>query len=187
MPIQSVKQGQFNFTPDFFTPRLSVVKIGWWITFSQNCNYIHTPENAQHQKSWLKIGGLSFDLNPFEKHENSALGGFRHNPDDQSIEVLDYWHVDGDSDHGIGREALDAVVFDETFPWWLEIDYRAKTVSQVFFIRGRRIIKTQQFTRLPRISWQVGAWAGGQIPATQDMDFDFTRIRRWANGLPVPD
>lgn len=185
MPTQKVKQGQYNFTPDFLTPRIGVKKIGWWVTFSKNCNYIHAPNNAPHQKSWLKWGGLSFDLNPFEKHANSALGGFRYTPKIEAIEVLDYWHVDGKSDHGIGRDPLESVSLGETFPWWLEINYDTKTIVQVFLIRNQKIVKVQRFNKLPKISWQVGAWAGGQIPATQDMDFDFTRIIRWVNGLPA--
>ena len=184
MAIQRVKQGKFNFTPDFLTPRIGCEKIGWWVTFLPDCNYVHAPNNAVHQRSWLKFVGLLFNINPTKKHEDSAIGGFRHTPELGKIEVLDYWHVDGYSDHGIGRDPLESVDLGEEFAFWLEMNYDAKTVAQVFLIRGQKIVKVQQYTKMPRISWQVGAWAGGQIPATQDMSFDLTRIRRWVNGLP---
>lgn len=185
MPLQKVKQGQFNFTPDFLTPRIGVKKIGWWVRFAQNCDYVHTPENAVHQKSWLKFVGLLFNLNPKKKHEDSAIGGFRHTPSPSRIELLDYWHVDGYSDNGIGRDPLADVDLGEEFAFWLEINYDAKTVAQVFLIRNQKFVKVQQFKNLPKISWQIGGWAGGQIPATQDMDYDLTRITRWVNGLPA--
>lgn len=184
MATQRVEQGKFNFTPDFLTPRIGCKKIGWWITFGEGCNYVHAPSNAVHQRSWLKAGGLLYNINPAKKHENSALSGFRYTPEIDLIELLDYWHVDGHSDHGIGRDPVASVQRREEFAWWLEMDYDAKTVAQVFYVRGEKIVKVQQFTKLPKISWQVGAWAGGQIPATQDMSFDLTRIRRWVNGLP---
>lgn len=182
--IQKVKSGKFDFTPNSIIPRIGVKKIGWWITYGADCNYIHTPENAVHQRSWLKTGGLLYNLNPAKKHEDSAIHGFRYTPDIDKIEMIDYWHVDGYSDNGIGREAVAAVQRKETFAWWMEMNYDAKTVAQVFYVHGEKIVKNQQFTKLPCISWPVGAWAGGQIPAMQDMTLDFTRITRWTNGLP---
>lgn len=185
MPTQKVKTGKFNFTPDFLTPRIGVKKVGWLIVFNPDCNYVHAPNNAVHQGSWLKFDGLLYNLNPAKKHENSALGGFRHTPEIGKIELLDYWHVDGYSDHGIGRDPLANVAFGEEFAHWYEMDYDNKTVAQVFWVRGEKMVKVQQYTRLPIISWQVGAWAGGQIPATQDMSFEQERITRWVNGLPA--
>ena len=151
----------------------------------ENCNYVYESEDAFKQDSWLKAVGRMYNIDPRKKHENTCICGFRHTPELRKIEVLDYWHISGECDNGIGRSPIGAVDFKERFAYWLEPNYAQKTVAQCFLIQGQKYGVVRQFENLPRISWPVGGWAGGTVRSVQAMSFRIDPIINWRNDLPV--
>jgi hypothetical protein len=190
MPNQFVKAGTFDAKPNSLGFGLNVDKIGYWVKFTQNCNYLYADPNQQDDI--LKFWGRAFALFPWDKHSNSAIGGFRHMPANlqlqknqatKPLQLFDYWHIDNKVRKD--DDPVTSVDFNELFAWWLEINKDAKTVSQVFYAQGQKHVRTQQFTKIPSTSWNIGGYAGGDQVATQDMLWGVTRIERWVNGLPA--
>lgn len=187
MGVQTVKKDEFDFKPNKLLPYFGFDRVGFVTEFHENCNYDY--KDADQQKDWLKLGGVAFSMFPWEKHKNTAMVGFRYNPQTDRIEMLDYWHVSGVTDRGIGREPIAWVKRKERFVWWVRADQAKKLVSiNIRTAKGGAVSKTRNFQQLSTaLCWAVGGYAGGDIRAVQEMSFAEDRVSRWGEAGPIVD
>ena len=184
MGVQTVKKGSFDFTPNKLVPSIGFDRVGYVCVFHENCDYNYN--DVDQQKDWLKLGGVAFSLFPWQKHENSAIVGFRHNPDSGLMELLDYWHIDGVTDRGIGREPIAFVHRKEKFVWWVRANQSKKQVSINIRTKDGTVSKLRDFSKLSTIvTWPIGGYAGGDIKAVQEMSFSEEKVMRWGQDGPV--
>jgi hypothetical protein len=186
MATQTVKKGSFDFKPNKIIPYFGFKEVGYVAVFHENCNYDYNDEDQQ--KDWLKLGGVAFALFPWDKYSNTAMVGFRYNPQTDRIELLDYWHRNGVTDRGIGRSPIASVKRGEKFIWWIRVDQSKKEVSLNIRTQEGTVSKTMTFSKLSTaLCWPVGGYAGGDIKAVQDMSFAEGEIHRWNADGPVPE
>ena len=184
MGVQTVKAGKFDFTPNKLLPYFGFDRVGFVTVFHENCNYVY-PDPSQ-QGDWLKLGGVALALFPWEKHKNTAMVGFRYNPQTDYIEMLDYWHVNSVTDRGIGRKPIARVKRKERFVWWIRADQSKKLVSVNIRTAEGTVSKSRNFDQMSTaLCWAVGGYAGGDIPAVQEMSFTEERVTRWDANGPV--
>lgn len=184
MGVQTVKQGSFDFKPNKIIPFIGFDRVGYVCVFDENCNYIY-PDPSQ-QGDWLKLGGVAFSLFPWDKHTNTAMVGFRYNPDTDRMEMLDYWHVNGVTDKGIGRTPIATVKRKEKFVWWVRANQSKKQVSVNIRTQEGTVSKLMDFSNLSTlVAWPVGGYAGGDIKAVQQMSFSEDKVDRWNQDGPV--
>lgn len=127
---------------------------------------------GEEQWDWLKGGGVSFDL--FTNHRNSAMWGFRYNPDTDKVELNAYAHIKGKNYY---TKPLAEVAPGETFRvkicpgegdiWIVNIITSAKDVKIPWVIP----IRAWFYRRIP-------AWFGGTLPAPQDVNMYLTAEKR---------
>ena len=182
MATQVVKKGEFDFKPNKLLPYLGFERVGFVTVFHQNCNYVY-PDPAQ-QGDWLKLGGVAFSLFPWEKHKNTAMVGLRYNPQTDEIDLIDYWHINGVTDKGIGREPIARVRRGEKFVWWIRAN--GGLVSVNIRTATGTASKMRTFDKLSTsLCWAVGGYAGGSEPAVQEMAFTEERVNRWGADGPI--
>jgi hypothetical protein len=185
MGIQTVKAGSFDFTPNKLAPFIGFDRVGYACLFHENCNYVYA--DPAQQGDVLKLGGVAFSLFPWVKHENTAMVGFRCNPQTDYMELFDYWHVNGQTDNAIGREPIAYVRRKELFAWWIRADKEKRLVSvNIRTKEGGTVSKVMQFDKLSTLlCWPVGGYAGGSEKAVQEMSFAEDRLTRWDANGPV--
>lgn len=184
MPVYQVKEGKFDFTPNKVLPYFAFDRVGFVCVFHEDCNYTYA--DPTQQGDWLKLGGVAFSLFPWDKHTNTAMLGFRYNPISDQLELLDYWHVSGKTDNGIGREPIAFVKRKEKFVWWVRANQSKKQVSINIRTDETTVSKVMDFTSLSTLlCWPVGAYAGGDIPTVQAMTFTEERVVRWGQDGPI--
>ncbi len=113
------------------------------------------------QMDWNKLLGVSFHL--FTNHENSFMLGWRWNVDTQLFEINAYQHVDGSTKY---TDTLFTVPHDSWLQGVANIDYRRDQVRlSVKVAHGVAVEHVFQFSRLRKLTREINAWFGGNLPA----------------------
>jgi hypothetical protein len=109
--------------------------ITWQCRFDTSCCYLMLDKNGKYlEDQWdlNKLVGISFHY--FNPHINTAMVGWRHNPEKHVIELVPYWHLDGKR---YFRETdFIEILPNETFEVMIISDKKQKKVTT--------IIKTQK-------------------------------------------
>lgn len=102
-PQPILKAYHFEKGDHFSTPRnlFSRLKkrpdtLSWQCRFDTTCCYLMVDKNGKYlEDQWdlNKLVGISFHY--FNPHINTAMVGWRHNPEKRIIELVPYWHLNG--------------------------------------------------------------------------------------------
>ncbi len=144
---------------------------GWNVIFEDSCRYNLGPwTDSSDQKDFNKLVGLSFNL--FTNHKESAMIGWRYNPESDLIELAPYYHIDGQVKINPGftdENLFYAVRIGEEIQVSIGVDYEQK----LYYTRviGIDYEKTVQmgFSHNSCITREINVWFGGNQPAPQDI------------------
>lgn len=125
-PLQIWQPGKFN-------------GVEYTVRFDETIRY-RLP--GEQQWDWLKGGGVSLDL--FTNHRNSAMWGFRYNPDTDKVELNAYAHIKGKNYYtkplaevAPGETFRVKIYPDENNDWVVNIITDAKEVKHIWIIPSR--------------------------------------------------
>lgn len=137
--------------------------------FDTNCAYEHGDEN---QKDWNKLTGLAWDA--FSNHVNSAMVGWRWDPDLDLMNLNAYYHVDGQRTF---TQTLISVDLEEHFTIAIcKINDNQVDIT-ITDSEGVTVSHSQEFPAgLQDRSRVIWTWFGGTYPANHYMTLRFFNL-----------
>jgi hypothetical protein len=163
MKLHVCYKGEHKFKPSDFNVKLKRKRLSGKFMFTKSCLYPQLYYEGNPYDGQNKVIGVQLDL--YRKHYNSALIAWRHNQDEEIIEVGAYWHRKGSVEWF--REPLLRVKPNEVIEYKIVIGknqvaiyLRKEGTSE--WVSKRKELKTSC------ISYVLPPWFGGRVPAPQD-------------------
>ncbi len=118
------QNGHFSF-PRRFKFSNHVEQVRWQVIMNEDCNYLLQEKDgtrSRDQRDWNKLCGVFYAW--FNTRKDTAMMGWRYNPDTDNIELAPYYHISGSRD--LLEEPLMTVKRCELFEVVLTIDRSCK-------------------------------------------------------------
>jgi hypothetical protein len=148
----------------------------WEARFDKSCCYIINDENGKmdvDQWDYNKLTGVAFNrLNPMA---NTAMVGWRHNPDTRLIELTPYWHVQ--KNRFFNEKAFLTVAPYERFMVEI-ITNRDKNEVEIKIKTKKNTLKdSKTFETIPTNATLINPYFGGTSRAPCDMHLFLKRLK----------
>jgi hypothetical protein len=138
--------------------------IVWQCRFDTTCCYLMVDKNGKYlEDQWdlNKLVGISFHY--FNPHINTAMVGWRHNPDKHVIELVPYWHLDGKR---YFRETnFIEILPNETFDVMIISDKKKKQVTTIIKTSKGIFSETKTIEKIGKRVVFINPFFGGTSPA----------------------
>lgn len=170
MTTYTVPQGGHFSFPRVFRLKNSPTEIRWKVKFNNDADYhIRKEDGTTHndQKDWNKLCGLFFSL--LNTRKDSAMMGWRYNPEADEIELAPYYHVDGSRDM---FPTMMTVRREELFTLTLRMDYEKKNYHWKMEKEGFESEHEMPFTHSGGLCGFINFYFGGNQPAPQTVSVD---------------
>ncbi len=148
----------------------------WEASFDRSCCYIINDENGKmdvDQWDYNKLTGVAFNsLNPMA---NTAMVGWRHNPNTHLIELTPYWHVQ--KKRFFSEKAFLTVAPDERFMVEI-ITNRDKNEVEIRIKAKKKTLKdSKNFETIPTNATLIHPYFGGTSRAPCDMQLFLKKLK----------
>ena len=142
--------------------------ITWQCRFDTSCCYLMLDKNGKYlEDQWdlNKLVGISFHY--FNPHINTAMVGWRHNPEKHVIELVPYWHLDGKR---YFRETnfID-ISPNETFEVMIVSDKKQEKVTTIIKTQKGIFSETKTIEKIGKRVVLINPYFGGTSPAPSAM------------------
>jgi hypothetical protein len=138
--------------------------IVWQCRFDTSCCYLMLDKNGKYlEDQWdlNKLVGISFHY--FNPHINTAMVGWRHNPEKHLIELVPYWHLDGKR---YFRETdFVEILPNETFDVTIISDKKQKQVTTIIKTQKGIFSETKTIRKIGKRVVLINPYFGGTSPA----------------------
>lgn len=165
MTTYTVGKGDHFSFPRIFKLKRNPSTVVWEVVFNEDCDYLILNKNGTvhpDQKDWNKLCGLFFSL--FNTRKDSAMMGWRFNPETDEIEMAPYYHVDG------GRDMFPTMMRvrrGEPFTVALKVDYEENTYQWKMTKEGFETQHEMPFNHGGGWCGFINFYFGGNQPAPQ--------------------
>jgi hypothetical protein len=136
----------------------------WQCRFDTSCCYLMIDKNGKYlEDQWdlNKLVGISFHY--FNPHINTAMVGWRHNPERHCIELVPYWHLDGKR---YFRETnFIEILPNETFEVMIVSDKKQKQVTTIIKTSRGIFSETKRIEKIGKRVVLINPYFGGTSPA----------------------
>jgi hypothetical protein len=174
-----ISKGAHFFKPRNLTSRLinTPDTLVWQCRFDTSCNYIMlNADGSLHVDQWdfNKIAGIAFNLlNPMA---NTAMVGWRFNPDKHWFELLPYWHVG--KKRFYDEKNLFIIRENQTFTITTIINKNNKAITIELSYDGLKLTESKIFDTLPNTAALIHPYFGGTSPAPKSMRLMCTIVKK---------
>lgn len=148
----------------------------WESSFEPSCCYFITDKNGKmdvDQWDYNKLTGIAF--NNFNPLANTAMIGWRHNPNTELIELTPYWHVQ--KQRFFNEKQFLTVQPNERFIVEI-ITNKEKKEVEICIKTSKDILKdTKTFKAIPKTATLIQPYFGGTSKAPCDMKLYLKRLK----------
>lgn len=161
------KGGHFSF-PRRFKFSNNVQQVRWQVMMNEDCNYLLLNEDgtpSRDQRDWNKLCGVFYAL--FNTRKDTAMIGWRYNPDTDNIELAPYYHIAGSRD--LLEEPLMTVKRCELFEVILTIDRTCQTYKWQLLKSDYQCSHEMAFTHYRNTCGYINFYFGGNQRTPQNV------------------
>ena len=148
----------------------------WSCRFDKSCCYYINDENGKIQEDqwdYNKLTGITFSpLNPLN---NTAMIGWRHNPQTLLFELIPYWHVS--KKRFFKDNPFLTVQPDEDFIVEFIADKIKKEVTIIIKTKNKTLKETKSFEKIPDSASLIHPYFGGTSRAPCVMELYIKRLK----------
>ena len=148
----------------------------WSCRFDKSCCYYINDENGKMQEDqwdYNKLTGITFSpLNPLN---NTAMVGWRHNPQSSYIELVPYWHVN--KKRFFKEKPFLTVQPNENFIVEIIADKIKNEVTIIIKTKKNILKETMTFDKIPDSASLIHPYFGGTSRAPSAMELYLKRLR----------
>ena len=147
----------------------------WSCRFDKSCCYYINDENGKMQEDqwdYNKLTGITFSpLNPLN---NTAMVGWRHNPQTSLFELVPYWHVS--KKRFFKDNPFLTVKPDENFIVEIITNKLKKEVTILIKTKKNTLKETKSFEKIPDNASLIHPYFGGTSRAPSAMELYLKRL-----------
>ena len=148
----------------------------WSCRFDKSCYYYINDENGKMQEDqwdYNKLTGITFSpLNPLN---NTAMVGWRHNPQSSLVELVPYWHVN--KERFFKEKPFLTVQPNENFIVEFIADKIKKEVTILIKTKNNTLKETKIYENIRNNASLIHPYFGGTSRAPNPMELYLKRLR----------
>ncbi len=148
----------------------------WLCRFDKSCCYYINDEKGKMQEDqwdYNKLTGITFS--PFNPFNNTAMVGWRHNPQTLLFEMIPYWHVS--KKRFFKDDPHLTVQPDENFIVEFITNKLKKEVTIVIKTKKNTLKETKSFEKIPDNASLIHPYFGGTSRAPCAMELYLKRLK----------
>ncbi len=161
------KGGHFSFPRQLKFSR-NVHAVRWQVRMNENCNYCLFNEDgtlSRDQKDWNKLCGVYYAW--WNTRKDTAMMGWRYNPDTDNIELAPYYHISGSRD--LFEKPFLTVKRCELFELILTIDRKKKRYEWQMIKTNEKVQHQMHFNHYRMTCGYINFYFGGNQKAPQNV------------------
>jgi hypothetical protein len=152
----------------------------WYNRFDSSARYIIHNENGsihEDQHDWSKLSGITFT--PWQPRKNTAMAGWRYNNVKDSIELIPYFHVNGQRIFNDNPHLTIGV--NEPFEHEIHLNYVTKEITVTLKTARGILSEIHTFTTFRKWLVQIHPYFGGNKRAPRRITLS-VRLETTKNG-----